>query len=72
VRIWVAPKTDPIPVRRTRLGTADIDYDGRTDVVLYSERGSGTRIRVLKTRYDRMVAGPDWQAGIPWDSVRPY
>jgi hypothetical protein len=72
VRIWVAPKSDPIPVRKSRLGTADIDYDGRTDLVIYSERNGGTRIRVLKTRYDRMVEGPDWQAGIPWNSIRPY
>ncbi len=72
VRVWVAPKSDPIPVRSTRLGVGDIDYDGRTDLVLYSERGKGTRVRVLKMRYDRVVAGPDWQTGIPWSSIRPY
>ena len=72
VRIWVAPKSDPIPVRKTRLGWGDVDYDGRIDLVLFSERKDGTRVRVLKTRYDRIVEGPDWQAGIPWSSVRPY
>jgi hypothetical protein len=72
VPIWIAPKSDPIPVRMTRLGTGDIDYDGRTDIVLFSERGSGTRIRVLKMRYDQVAEGPDWQADIPWSSVRPY
>jgi hypothetical protein len=72
VRIWTAPKDDPIPVRNTRLGSADIDYDGRDDLVLYSDSGSNTRIRVLKTRYDRMVQGPDWKFGVPWDDVRPY
>jgi len=72
VRVWVAPKSDPIPVRSTRLGVGDIDYDGRTDLVLYSERSKGTRVRVLKMRYDRVAAGPDWQTGIPWSSLRPY
>ncbi len=72
VPIWVAPKSDPIPVKKTRIGAADVDYDGRTDLVLYSERGTGTRIRVLKTRYDRMVKGPSWPNGIPWSDIRPY
>ncbi len=72
VPMWVAPTSDPVPVRKTRLGRSDVDFDGRTDVVLFSERGSGSRIRVLKARYDQMVEGPDWQAGIPWNSLRPY
>ena len=72
VRIWTAPKRDPIPVRKTRLGAADIDYDGRVDLVLYSRSKDKTRIRVLKSRYDRMVQGPDWKFAMPWDDVRPY
>jgi hypothetical protein len=72
VRVWIAPSSDPIPVGKTRLGAADTDYDGRTDLVLYTERASGTRIRVLKARYDKMVKGPDWEVGIAWDDVRPY
>ena len=72
VKIWTAPKSDPIPVRNTRVGAADVDYDGRVDVVLYSKADSKTRIRVLKARYDRMVPGPDWKISQPWDDVRPY
>jgi hypothetical protein len=72
VKIWTAPKSDPIPVEKTRLGTADIDYDGREDFVLFSRRGSGTRIRILKARYDRIVPGPDWRVGIPWADIRAY
>jgi hypothetical protein len=72
VRVWIAPKADPIPVSKTRLGTADVDYDGRSDLVLYSKRGTGTRIRVLKTRYERVRPGPDWRVGIAWADIRPY
>lgn len=59
VRMWRAPKSDPIPVGRTQLGAADVDHDGRTDLVLFSRDGSGTRIRVLRARYTRFIAGPD-------------
>ena len=73
VKVWTAPKSDPIPVEKTRLGAADIDYDGRTDLVLYSRaRQRSTRIRVLKTRYDKMLQGPDWKVGLDWSDVRPY
>ena len=72
VKIWTAPKADPIPVQKTRMAAADVDYDGRDDLVLYIDRGQSTRIRVLKTRYDRMVQGPDWKFSVPWDDVRPY
>jgi len=72
VKIWTAPKSDPIPVQKTRLGAADIDYDGREDFVLYSARGTGTRIRILKARYDTVRQGPDWRVNIPWEDIRPY
>ena len=71
VRLWTAPSSDPIPVEKTRLGSADIDYDGREDWVLLTKRGSGTRIRILKSRYDKVVQGPDWKVYIPWTEVRP-
>ncbi len=71
-KLWTAPKSDPIPVEKTRLGSTDIDYDGRGDLVLFTARGTGTRIRLLKTRYDKMVQGPDWRVSIPWADVRPY
>ncbi|MFV2063359.1 MAG: FG-GAP-like repeat-containing protein [Chloroflexota bacterium] len=73
VRIWTAPKSDPIPVRKTRLGAADVDNDGRTDLVLFTEQGAGTRIRVLKTRYASMAKGPDMvKSSLDWTDVRPY
>ena len=37
-----APKNDPVPVKNTRLGIADVDYDGRGDLILYSEKNTGT------------------------------
>jgi hypothetical protein len=72
VRIWTAPKRDPIPVKRTRLGTSDFDYDGRSDFLFYVENGSGTRIRSYKTRYDKLVTGPAWNVGVDWADVRVY
>jgi hypothetical protein len=73
VHIWKAPSADPIPVKKTRLGAADVDYDGRTDLVLFTKNGEGTRIRVLKTRYTSMKAGPDsTHDSLDWKDVRPY
>jgi hypothetical protein len=71
VRLWTAPKSDPIPVEKTRLAASDFDYDGREDWVLFSRRGSGTRIRILEARHDKVIAGPDWKVYIPWSEVRP-
>jgi hypothetical protein len=71
VKMWTAPKSDPIPVENTRLAASDFDYDGREDWVLFTKRGSGTRIRILEARYDKVIAGPDWKVYIPWSEVRP-
>lgn len=72
VKIWTAPKNDPIPVKRTRPGISDIDFDGRTDFVLLTEDGTRTRVRTLKTRYDKLRPGPAWNVGLPWSKVRTY
>ena len=71
VKIWTANKSAPIYVRKTKLGAADIDYDGRTDVILYSEDGNRTRIRTLKTRYTTMKRGPSWVKPFAVADVRP-
>jgi hypothetical protein len=73
VRIWTAPKSDPIGVKTTRMGTADVNYNGMSDLVLYSKRANGNaRIRVLKMGYNRMYQGPNWNIGQRWSSVYPY
>jgi hypothetical protein len=72
VKIWTANRSAPIYVKKTRLGAADIDYDGRTDLILYSEEGNRTRIRVLKTRYTTMKRGPTWVKPFAFADVRPY
>lgn len=72
VKLWTAPKSSPIPVEKTRLGIGDVDYDGRTDLILYIDRNGGTRMRVLKTRYDRMLIAQEWQEPFDWKDVRPY
>jgi len=72
VPVWIAPRTAPIAVEKTRLGAADVDYDGMTDLVLFSRHEAGTRIRVLKTRYDTMKSGTDRVEPFDWRSLRPY
>ncbi len=47
VPMWTAPRSDRVAVEKTRLGAADVDNDGMTDLVLFSRDPSGTRIRVL-------------------------
>jgi hypothetical protein len=72
VKIWTAPKRDPIPVKRTRMGISDFDYDGRADFLFFVDNESNTRIRTYKTRYDKLVAGPAWNVGVDWSDVRVY
>ena len=72
VSLWTAPRTDPVPVEKTRLGAADVDYDGMTDLVLFTRDPDGTRIRVLKVRYDGARPGFDLVEPIDWGSLRPY
>lgn len=72
VAVWTAPRSAPIAVEKTRLGAADVDYDGLTDLVLFTRDPGGTRIRVLKTRYDTMKSGPVQVEAFDWRSVRPY
>jgi hypothetical protein len=72
VPVWVAPRSAGIVVQRTRLGAADLDFDGMTDLVLFGPHERGTSIRVLKTRYATMKAGPREVEPFEWRSVRPY
>ena len=72
VPLWAAPRTDRVAVEKTRLGAADVDYDGMTDLVLFSRDPNGTRIRVLLTAYDAVRPGPDFVEGLDWLSLRPY
>ncbi len=72
VRLWTAPASAPIPVQKTRLGAADIDYDGREDFVIFRRRGANTRIEVLRTRDDKVLRGPVRLVRFAWGDIRPY
>jgi hypothetical protein len=72
VPVWAAPRSAGIAVEKTRLGAADMDFDGMTDLVLFGRHERGTRIQVLKTRYSTMKAGPSEVEPFDWRSVRPY
>jgi hypothetical protein len=71
-RLWTAPRGTRIPVANTRVGAADADHDGRTDLVLFSKHPEGTRILLLKARYDTMQVGLDIVESIDYEDVRPY
>jgi len=72
VPVWVAPRADRVATEKTRLGAADVDYDGMTDLVLFSRDPAGTRIRVLLSAYDTMRPNLDLVEGLDWLSLRPY
>ncbi len=72
VKLWSAPKSDPILVRTSKIGLADIDYDGRSDLIVYSADDKGTRMQALKTRYTTMKPGPVWRTGADVSEMRPY
>jgi hypothetical protein len=71
-RLWLAPKSDPIVVEKTRLTSADVDFDGRDDFVLLSARRGNTRIRVLRSRYASVAPGPERTVGFAWGTLHPY
>ncbi len=70
--LWRAPSADPVPVRRTRVGSADVDHDGMGDLVLFIEHPEGTRIRMLKARYTTLRPGTDIVSSLDWSALRPY
>jgi hypothetical protein len=71
--LWVAPKDDPLDIRTTRLGVADVDYDGMTDLLLFEKVDAGTRIRVLRSRYGSMEKAPGIsEPSMDWEGLRPY
>lgn len=72
VLIWTAPRSARIRVPSTRIGATDADHDGRTDLVLFGKHRDGTRIRLLKTRYDSMATSLDIVEPIDYADVRPY
>jgi len=72
VPVWTAPRSAPIAVEKTRLGAADMDYDGMTDLVLFTRHPQGTHIRILKTRYGAMKSGPARVEPFEWRGLRPY
>jgi hypothetical protein len=73
VHLWTAPPSDPIVIRDTRLGSADVDYDGRMDLLLFTKDGDGTRIRVMQSGYTSMKKLPGLTApNVAWEDLRPY
>jgi hypothetical protein len=71
-RLWRAPKSDPFIIRDIRLGVADVDVDGHSDLLVYTKDGRGTRIRVLESRYTSMSPALSIRTPIAWEGLRPY
>ncbi len=74
IKVWTAPKSDPIAVKSSKIQAADIDYDGRDDLIVYSrdDDGKGTRVRTFKSRYSTLKPGPGWRLGADLTELRPY
>jgi Stage II sporulation protein/FG-GAP repeat len=61
-------------ISRVKIAGADLDYDGRGDVVMYVDRGAaGTRLLAF-TGNGASMTGTLWldDPGLPWSTARPY
>ncbi|MBA2557423.1 MAG: hypothetical protein H0V12_08805 [Chloroflexi bacterium] len=62
-------------IERIKIGAADIDYDGRTDVVMYEDLGEGlgTRLRTLLSDGATMT-GNFWldDVALEWSTIEPF
>lgn len=68
---WESPS---VPFEGLKLGAADINYDGRGDLVLYLDLGaSGTRLQTLRNTYQKMVpVTPYDDASLDWSATDPF
>jgi hypothetical protein len=72
VALWTAPRSDRVATEKTRLGAADVDNDGMTDLVLFARHPDGTRLRVLRAGYQTLRPSIDLVERLDWLSLRPY
>lgn len=71
---WTSTTTDPVPFSRVKLGPADVNFDGMSDLVLYRGRGAnGTTLITLRTGYLSLVrVGTLDDPTLDWSTAQPY
>lgn len=71
---WTAAATHPLPLAELKIATADVNLDGRPDIVLYRDRGEdGTTLVVLRATYRKLRPYTTLtDATLDWATATPY
>jgi hypothetical protein len=71
---WKSLATDPLPLSMVRIASADVNFDGMSDLVLFRNRGSnGTTLTTLRARYTDLVQVATLDdATLDWAASQPY
>jgi len=70
---WASGPGDPTAMEDVKLASTDVDYDGRTDLLLLLDRVQGTRFITLRPRASGLVvSAPFDEPTLDWDSATPY
>lgn len=72
--LWSSAVDDGLSFDAVKLGSADIDFDGRGDLILFADRGdAGTRLVGLRSRDGRLKRGPVMDdASLDWEAATPF
>ena len=72
--LWTAAVTHPLPLAELKIATADVNLDGRPDIVLYRDRGEdGTTLVVLRATYRKLRPYTTLtDATLDWATATPY
>lgn len=74
VTLWTATAADPVPLAKLKLQSADVNLDGRADLVLYRNReADGTTLLVLRATYKKLKPYATFtDATLNWSTATPY
>ena len=72
--MWTATAADPMPVGKLKLESADLNFDGQSDLVLYRDRAEqGTTLLVLRGTYRKLKAYDLLtDPTLDWSTTTPY
>jgi hypothetical protein len=72
--LWSATAADPMPLGKLKLESADLNFDGQSDVVLYRDQGEqGTTLIVLRGTYKKLKAYDLMiDPTLDWATTTPY
>ena len=72
--LWTAGAADPMPLAKLKLQSADLNFDGHADLILYRSRGeNGTSLVALRSTYKKLKAFATLNdSTLDWSSTIPY